>query len=690
MKKFILFLIFISFTSASDIKILMLTDFYPNNKTQNRAVDDAINTLAIKYELSNDNFEHINLSLKDISEFNNNKIILERYLKKYKEKLVYIWTVDDTKQVLTNIELLDKGLGDILSDIPILCGLGTKSRLLELAAGEYKAKIFTTSSLSNTKAKALYNLVRSEKFTHLINVGDKQNCDENILNDDEYINEQLMYLKKLVKDDKSVKFNSLYFHSNCNDTATIKPKQINALLENKNNNVLFMFGEYTSKQTRALFDNFSWRIRILRYLNKYKNFSAYLLNVSDIEKNSFKENYPIYFNEFDLHTNKSSSNIYNMTYNKFVTQLDIVLNSIKHEFNKDPKIKIPHFRKKILNSMINTTKKSPYFNNDTNSVIMFKEHNGYYYNNIYEDNLYLMYLTRIDNMHQRLDNRQYYLNQEDINNTIPVLYVDFDVKNIVVNGLGASSAYVEVLVRTVSSSDINFQDVVSFNSIKNSTYNSETQMQTSEVLHNSDGSIFYKKTFSVKDSFSIDSDLMKFPFDKQNIEIRLQPEYDKGSGMRPIIQVFTIDKQEEFGNWKMNSMLLSNRKDFIVFPESMLTHDVSLEVHPTNIIEIEIERTGKYLVVLKYTIPMFMFVILMLYTFFRLYYKITQDGETDIFLNTMMGIMYVYFIFSLLININEIIWFDIFFFGMLGLVVLLLIININRYNANYDKHYSVW
>jgi hypothetical protein len=167
-------------------------------------------------------------------------------------------------------------------------------------------------------------------------------------------------------------------------------------------------------------------------------------------------------------------------------------------------------------------------------------------------------------------------------------------------------------------------------------------------------------------------------------------KYDKITGIKPIIQVFPINKSQKFTDWKINKIGLVNTKEFVVFPESSITNDVSLEIHPINELTITIERTGRYLLVLKYTAPMLMFIFLMIYTMFKLYYKITQDGETSVFTNTMVGIMNVYFIFSLLININKIIWFDIFFFAMLGISMVMMIININRYQSNFDKHYSVW
>jgi len=672
---------------ASDIKILMLTDFYPNNVTQNRAVDDVIEALGEKYGLTSDNFKHLNLTIKNQSEFKNNSILLQRYLKANKEDVVYIWSVEDTNQVLLNLKLLQDGLGDILSDIPIVCGVGAKESLSAIANEKYNAKIFTTSSLSDTKAEALYNLVRAEHYTHVINVGNKQNCDATVLSEVEYINEQFLHLKGLLSQDiDNIVFDSLYFHSDC-QTDNIKPHEINTLLSNPDNKVLFIFGEYTTKETRALFDNFSWRIRILRYLNGYNNLGAYLLNIADSEKNRFKEQYPIYFDEYDL-KNSQVLTQYEETYNKFLTQIDLVLDSIKGDLHQDPVVKVPHFRKYIVDRLQHTTRKSPYFNTQTNSIIMFKEKDGYFYNNIYEDNLYLMYLTRLDGMRQRLDKRQTFLTGNNPN--IPVMYADIDVKNLVVKDLNASSVYVELLIRTVSSSDLSLIDIIDLNSIKDSTYLSKSEILTNDIVKDKHGNKFYKKTYRIQDSFPVSSNLLNFPFDKQDVKIKMVSKYDKITGIKPIIQVFPINKSQKFTDWKINKIGLVNTKEFVVFPESSITNDVSLEIHPINELTITIERTGRYLLVLKYTAPMLMFIFLMIYTMFKLYYKITQDGETSVFTNTMVGIMNVYFIFSLLININKIIWFDIFFFAMLGISMVMMIININRYQSNFDKHYSVW
>jgi hypothetical protein len=672
---------------ASDIKILMLTDFYPNNVTQNRAVDDVIEALGEKYGLTSDNFKHLNLTIKNQSEFKNNSILLQRYLKANKEDVVYIWSVEDTNQVLLNLKLLQDGLGDILSDIPIVCGVGAKESLSAIANEKYNAKIFTTSSLSDTKAEALYNLVRAEHYTHVINVGNKQNCDATVLSEVEYINEQFLHLKGLLSQDiDNIVFDSLYFHSDC-QTDNIKPHEINTLLSNPDNKVLFIFGEYTTKETRALFDNFSWRIRILRYLNGYNNLGAYLLNIADSEKNRFKEQYPIYFDEYDL-KNSQVLTQYEETYNKFLTQIDLVLDSIKGDLHQDPVVKVPHFRKYIVDRLQHTTRKSPYFNTQTNSIIMFKEKDGYFYNNIYEDNLYLMYLTRLDGMRQRLDNRQTFLTGNNPN--IPVMYADIDVKNLVVKDLNASSVYVELLIRTVSSSDLSLIDIIDLNSIKDSTYLSKSEILTNDIVKDKHGNKFYKKTYRIQDSFPVSSNLLNFPFDKQDVKIKMVSKYDKITGIKPIIQVFPINKSQKFTDWKINKIGLVNTKEFVVFPESSITNDVSLEIHPINELTITIERTGRYLLVLKYTAPMLMFIFLMIYTMFKLYYKITQDGETSVFTNTMVGIMNVYFIFSLLININKIIWFDIFFFAMLGISMVMMIVNINRYQSNFDKHYSVW
>jgi len=687
MFRIILILLFWMSLFASDIKILMLTDFYPNNVTQNRAVDDVIEALGEKYGLTSDNFKHLNLTIKNQSEFKNNSILLQRYLKANKEDVVYIWSVEDTNQVLLNLKLLQDGLGDILSDIPIVCGVGAKESLSAIANEKYNAKIFTTSSLSDTKAEALYNLVRAEHYTHVINVGNKQNCDATVLSEVEYINEQFLHLKGLLSQDiDNIVFDSLYFHSDC-QTDNIKPHEINTLLSNPDNKVLFIFGEYTTKETRALFDNFSWRIRILRYLNGYNNLGAYLLNIADSEKNRFKEQYPIYFDEYDL-KNSQVLTQYEETYNKFLTQIDLVLDSIKGDLHQDPVVKVPHFRKYIVDRLQHTTRKSPYFNTQTNSIIMFKEKDGYFYNNIYEDNLYLMYLTRLDGMRQRLDNRQTFLTGNNPN--IPVMYADIDVKNLVVKDLNASSVYVELLIRTVSSSDLSLIDIIDLNSIKDSTYLSKSEILTNDIVKDKHGNKFYKKTYRIQDSFPVSSNLLNFPFDKQDVKIKMVSKYDKITGIKPIIQVFPINKSQKFTDWKINKIGLVNTKEFVVFPESSITNDVSLEIHPINELTITIERTGRYLLVLKYTAPMLMFIFLMIYTMFKLYYKITQDGETSVFTNTMVGIMNVYFIFSLLININKIIWFDIFFFAMLGISMVMMIININRYQSNFDKHYSVW
>jgi len=176
--------------------------------------------------------------------------------------------------------------------------------------------------------------------------------------------------------------------------------------------------------------------------------------------------------------------------------------------------------------------------------------------------------------------------------------------------------------------------------------------------------------------FKIDSNLFTFPFDKQVVGLKFAPNNfaNKPFYIEPTAH-FALSK-EDFGVWKVTDIFPSYSTVYI---NTRISHDEVNNTSPNIVsfpvvsIKILIERHKGWLTVTKFILPTLLIFVLALSAFFFLKSQ-HLDSKVDILINCLLGFISVYFIFSLLANIEELIVMDYvyFFFILSGVVMIVL------------------
>ncbi|WP_029520231.1 hypothetical protein [Persephonella sp. IF05-L8] len=336
---------------------------------------------------------------------------------------------------------------------------------------------------------------------------------------------------------------------------------------------------------------------------------------------------------------------------------------------------IADIRKNIFKNLKRTNIENPYYNI---FVFGFKKispfsKNGYI-NQMLNTGIYPRFVARLDKKVVRLSDYQF------ISGEIPVVYLSMDIKKIYIEDISASSAYVEGYISIISVIDIFPEEDFKID------YINQEKGKINISLIKDDGKI---KIYKFDGHFKINSkgELYNFPFDTHILEIKISPAnfFEKPFYIQPFFKT-DIDKVSinsvwsiieaapsfslNYANVEYLSRIFNSERDFN-----------SVSVIPTVSFAFVLERKGGADILIKYVLPsLILFIIALLSSF--LIFNRNIDAKVDILVNMIIAIISIYFIFSLLISIDELIYIDYLYLIFIGTTSLFLLVSIVFYRRH--------
>ena len=654
--KFLLYLSILYTFLAADPIVLIIENKSIVDTLKEQAVEDVISFIDEKSVT----IERIQLDFSTEGDFKN----LENYFLQNGKNIVYIIAPENTSEYKKIKPYLPQ-------KTPIITGIGTASVL-----DQNNTWVTTVSALSNGKALAIESLLKVNKTKEIVVINDE------VI--DTYSMEVITYLKKAKIKIKFVNINDEQ-HS-----------------EYYNNDQLVLLASKTGKKAIDLFNRFND--------NVYKKFdlknNILLLKISEEDKQKILFSHDIYYLSYDIpgylpdlrlplyesvhsvcEDYKSGKNvcyrIYGKTYKKLHMYLDMGLKGV--DFNAG----IEALRQNIYANIIQYNKDNSYYNQATKNTMQFKKLDNFYYNSSIESGLTNYYVVRLDKQKDFLHPYQVKIGNDKKIESLSTVYIDFKLEKLVVADLSASKVYIEGMVRIFSVNEkVDLEKHFQINFSSDSLKKPEVILVQSLSHHEDEGTVeLYEKFYMVRGDFNINNDLWKFPYDEQQIYISFKPKDFINNPFVVQLQENTFDTLD-FDEWTVQHMTPFVSDEIVKFSENIVLQKASIFYKPTSNFEITITRNTTYSIMLKFILPVLIIVFLIMVTYWFFHTKSSLDATVDIYISAFAGIISIYFIFNLLIDIENLIIFDIIFLFFIFLSIFYIILNMFRYEYGElkEKH----
>ena len=369
------------------------------------------------------------------------------------------------------------------------------------------------------------------------------------------------------------------------------------------------------------------------------------------------------------------SSDYTSAYNSMKERVLVALKSISLSFS--PVL----IRRDIIDALKDTNKENPYVGEYS---IAFKQigDGSAYYNQYIELGMYNKYITRIDKKHL-LSKIQMPLGfdpkKQSKKDPIPVVFVDFNIKKIEATGIKPDLINITSYLRLYSTSkEIDFSDIIIPTAITDSIVYSLSNKRTYEKKDIKHYSTMYKLSFDTK----VDSDMFYFPFDTQEMNVLMEPKNfnDKKFFIQPV-SMSDSDIVINDPNWDISSIEgVSLSQNIKVRPTPNITEDRAEIISvPLVGFKVELKRKNEWATVLKFAGPIAAILFLVLMSFFFLNRQQLSEKIT-IVVSGLLAIISIYFIFSILINIESFVVFDLLF--ILSVLFCVFVLVFEMYYAN--------
>ena len=646
--KIITLLLLISLSLLAKPTVLIITAKSSNNTLKEKARNAVEKEMKVKYK----NYKFTN----KIIDFDNKDSInkLQDYINKNIDNLVYIVAPKNTSEYKAIASVLPK-------KVPIITSVGTA-----LVLNKKDSWVVTTSALSKGKAIAIKNLIHKNTTQDIVVLYDSEI--------DDYTAEIIQYLL-----DFNIKMSFM-------DINEIEPQEL------KVTNRLIFVAAKTNPDTKRIYDKINEP-----YLIKHNIMNDLLfLKVSQKDKSYFNYQSNIYYLAYDIpgylpdfrlklfknvkklcdlknSTITRCYQTYGKEYKSLHMFLDLGLNAIK----KDDKTN--SIRENIYKKLINYDKTNIYYNKDTKQIVQFKKNNNFYYSSLIEEGIKNYYIVKLDKNKDYLNDFQINTKEssdKSVKSQITV-YLDFKLEKLLVTDLSASGAYIEGIVRIVSTNkDINFKKDFHINFDNNSLEQSSIKLiDKNKYIDNAKE--LYESFYLIKGYFNIESKLMNFPFDKQKVYINFAPEDFVNNHF--VVQLQENDSHDiNFGEWSVDYIKPFLSNDIVTFRRNALIKTSSVFYKPVSNLEIQISRQTSFAILMKFVLPVVIILFLIGFTYFSYHKNSSLDSSVDIYVSSFAGIMSVYFIFNLLIDIENLIWFDIGFLLVMFISTIVILLNMHR------------
>lgn len=608
----------------------------------------------------------------DKNDTSRTKINLHQFIQENKNIVYIVFMPGDTSKYNQIIDYLPQ-------KIPIITSIGTAKSL-----DKPNIWVTTLSSLAKGKAIAIERLMEMEKKDEIIVL-----YDEGI---DTYTNEILQHLEKEL-------------NVPCTPIKYLRGVDINNTQKLKENNKLILLVSENSDHAMEDFENFKKNI----YPNiNHENDILLLKNKKKDKRKIYIENSKIfdiiyeipgynpdlrlpiyqeaedtcdYIKEYDKNT---CLKIYGNAYIRPYTYLNLGLSTQDITFNNtiSGETNITKIRENIYNNISNRKKTNIYFHKDTNALAKFKQSGNFYYSALIESNITNYYIVRLDNKNDGfLHYNQISNGNADRNSSLSTIYLDMQVSNLIVENLSATSAYIEGKLRVITTKkQFDLDKRYRINSI-NSVLKKSEIIFVKENKKMVDGMEVYEKFYTFKGNFNINNHLFYFPFDKQKIYISFTPKDTNASHDGYLMHLQEPYKEKiDFDKWYIDDIIPFLSTEIIMFNKNAIEQSSSLSYKPISNFEITIHRKTAIGFMMKFIFPIMIILVLVVCTQIYLHKKCDLRVGISIYISSFAGIISIYFIFNLLIDIESLIGFDFVFLSFLSVPIGLMIYNIYRYN----------
>lgn len=633
------------------------------------AYDNIMQRFERKYE--DIKFVGKDIDFSDKNDRGRTKINLQQFIQENEQDLVYIVFMPKNTSQYNQIK------NYLPEKIPVITCIGTAKSL-----DKHNIWVTTTSSLAKGKAIAIEKLMKMENIDELIVL-----YDEDI---DTYTNEILQHLNKEMNVSVSKK----------RYTKGAKLKNPQKLQEK---NKLILLVSKSGDDTKEIFENFKEKIYIdinqendiLLLKNKKKDRKKIYLEKSKIFDLNYKIpgynpdlRLPLYQGIEGVCDNIKGIDtdmclkIYGNEYIRLHTYLNLAFSdTMSSETN------ITKMRENIHNNIINHNKTNIYHHEETNALAKFKKSGNFYYSALIESNITNYYIERLDNKNDGfLHHNQIYNGDENRNSSLSTIYLDMKLSNLIVGNLSATSAYIEGYIRVLTTKQqFDLDKMYRINSI-NSVLKKSEIIFVKENKKMIDGMEMYEKFYTFKGNFNINNRLFSFPFDEQKIYISFTPRDSNATHDGFLMHLQDqYKKKMDFDKWYIDDIKPFLSTEIIMFNINAIEQSSSLSYKPISNFEITIHRKTAIGFMMKFIFPIFIILLLVVGTQIYLHRRSDLGVGISIYISAFAGIISIYFIFNLLIDIESLIGFDFAFLSFLGVPVVLMVYNIYRYMHKSKK-----
>lgn len=403
---------------------------------------------------------------------------------------------------------------------------------------------------------------------------------------------------------------------------------------------------------------------------KDPNFLEYkCLNNIDIDIN----------NSYDLHRYFSVYRLYNSRINiiKSLINKKTLEQNNTHQIRKIINKKLPIYSKKVF---VDTE--------CSNYLFLFKKYNPLYFN-VKDKNISLYFNSVLNkdiglrNMYIKYYNptskKEYYypiqyifLGKKQKPKAIPTLSVEGKINKISILNLSTETASIDMYlilkyISKIGNKKLDFNYPNDLKILSKDMYIKKSEYSLIKTYEKKiDNFIFKYKIYRIKIFVPVINNLFFFPYDK--FYLKLEVANDNFTKKPYFLSINNFYYKIKNSNLQPIN-LFSTYSEKIVYIEP----DTPLII-PKNIILLELKRKNAIFVIIKYLLPAIVIMMIGLYIGYMIIrYDIEHDSK-GIVSDTILGVISIYFVFSLLISIKKLVLMDIIFYFMISILSILLII----------------
>lgn len=301
-----------------------------------------------------------------------------------------------------------------------------------------------------------------------------------------------------------------------------------------------------------------------------------------------------------------------------------------------------------------------------------------YYNGIYPW-LVNRYLIKVKNNKRELFEKQVIClyvdpsNRYECNKVVPVVYIEPFIRKINILSLSTDKAVIEMVVklRYLKTSNNNFEIGKNIDISTSVEFVGERSISQISAREYKD---YIEKLYDVRLIAPVRGNLFSFPFNKAWIDIEFFPKNFKENPF--LIQILSsyepFESQNISSNWKITNWFSSSSKKVLI---SENIPYIGYRYY----FSIQLERLNPYQILFKYFAPALIITLVgLIAAYYIIRYGRSHIDFIDILNGVILGIISIYFIFSLLVSISNLIFMDVVFFILVLFMSIILVYAIFR------------